>query len=332
MSICLRAMAATATLMGAVIVVGSKLVACGGNEIRRDAKALCSVPRPVTATGAARPMRATDWMNLLLKGFSWKRDPQQRLAYKAHYDCTGEPIRWPKSPPNCPQEPPDEPHVVELEEGSVIDRRLPSGEQLVWIVTHRFPNGDGMGPIALANVGDKSVSVRALGHYRGRAGRVRMHLWPIGDGSVLVVVGERCKDVKKPATCQREARVLVRDRDRFLVTPIVDREGRCIEQAKIEYKRQGETSIESGHVRRFSFDASVGHDVRYLVITEQIDINDFDPSQPGMPPRHVRRVDTERFIHLEGVRLVSRQGPLWRRMMPTRGFTELADDTRAAEQ
>ncbi len=298
-------------------------VRCGGGQVPEDPSALCSIPRQAAGTGGARPVRPNHWMNLLLKGFRFRRDAKGQLDFRAHYDCIGESIVWPAPPADCPAPPPDRPSPARLEESSVIERRLPDGDRLVWVITHRYADGDGLGPVALATVSDRRLSVRALGHYRGRTGRVQMRLWSIGQGEVLVVEGERCQQPDKPATCEREAGVMVLDRDRFAVVPIRDREGKCIEPARVEFRRQAEMSIESGTVRRFEFSASIGHDVRYLVVTEQIDINDFDPTQSGLPPRHVRRVDTERFIHLQGRELVSRQQPLWRRMMPTRGFTEL---------
>jgi hypothetical protein len=261
-------------------------------------------------------------MNTLLKGFHWERDDNQ-LDYQANYDCAGEPIVEAIGSGGCTQEPQEHATIAPLKEGSVVERLVPTGERLVWIITHQLSNGDGLGPIALIRLDNRYLTVSALGHYRGRTDRIQMHLWAVGRGEVLVVESEKCTNPKLPATCQREARILVRDGGRFLARPIVDRNGRCIEPAQIEYAKKADVSIESGWVRQFRYTASISHDVRYLVVTEQIDINDVDPSQPAMPPRHVRRVDTERFIHLKGLNLVSRQGPLWRRMMPTRGSTEL---------
>jgi hypothetical protein len=302
---------------------------CGASEPKGPANAVCYTKRPVAENGGFRPLRPNHWMNALLKGFRWKRS-RGETTYQAYYDCTGEPITEDRAPAQCPQEPLDVFQPVALKDSSVLERSVPTGERLVWVLTHRFSNGDGLGPIALAATENENIVVRIVGRYRGRAERVQMHLWSVGEGQVLVVEGERCQNPKTPATCQREARILVVDRNRFLLRPIVDSEGRCIEAPQIEYSRKAEVSIESGWVRRFNYHASVSHDVRYLVVTEQIDVNDFDPSQPNMPPRHVRRVDTERFIHLKGLKLVSRQGPLWRRMMPTRGSTQLDGQTKGA--
>jgi hypothetical protein len=307
------------------LVVAAALMGCGASEPPAPTGAVCWSKRPRAPNGGFKPVRPTDWMNVMLKGFHWRRG-EADLDYQAHYDCSGEPIADPPVPVQCPQDPAEEVRIAPLKEESVIERLVPTGERLVWIITHRLSNGDGLGPIALISLENRFLSVQAIGDYRGRSERVQMHLWTVGAGQVLVVEGEKCKNPKLPATCRREARILVRKGDRFVSRPILNNRGGCIEPAQIEYSKKANVSTESGWIRHFSYNASVSHDVRYLVVTEQIDINDTDPSQSSMPPRHVRRVDTERFIHLKGLNLISRQGPLWRRMMPTRGSTELDED------
>lgn len=309
-------------LLVAFAILGLLALGCGAKEATGPKGAICWTKRPLARNGGFRPIRPTHWMNALLKGFHWKRT-DEALDFQANFDCSGEPIVEAMDSGACREERQERGRIAPLEESSVVERLVPTGERLVWIITHKLSNGDGLGPIAFIGLDNKYIAVRALGHYRGRTERIQIHLWAVGQGELLVVESEKCKDPKMPATCRREARILVRDGARFLTRPIVDWKGRCIEPAQIEYSKKADVSIESGWVRQFRYTASVSHDVRYLVVTEQIDINDIDPSQPDMPPRHVRRVDTERFIHLKGLKLVSRQGPLWRRMMPTRGSTEL---------
>ena len=67
------------------------------------------------------------------------------------------------------------------------------------------------------------------------------------------------------------------------------------------------------------------HHDRYVVITEQVDVTDTDPVHPDIPPRDVRNIDTERFIHVEGPRFYTRQPPLWPRIIPTEGKTVVID-------
>jgi hypothetical protein len=97
----------------------------------------------------------------------------------------------------------------------------------------------------------------------------------------------------------------------------------------VELKREADLSLENGWNRHMRIVATVDHDQRYVVITEQVDVADTDPSHPDVPARDVRRIDTERFIHVEQGQLLSRQPPLWPRIIPTQGRLQLDDPSAA---
>ena len=64
------------------------------------------------------------------------------------------------------------------------------------------------------------------------------------------------------------------------------------------------------------------------ILAEQVRVQESDPNAPDIPPREVRRIDTERFIHVEGPRLITRQHPLWPRILPSAGSLELKRGAR----
>ena len=64
------------------------------------------------------------------------------------------------------------PQPVPLTETSVVERVMPDGKRLVWIMTHHFPNGDGFGPVAAVTLGQTKVYVDSLGFLRLRPTRV----------------------------------------------------------------------------------------------------------------------------------------------------------------
>jgi len=268
-------------------------------------------------------MRPDDWIQLLVIS---QQDGPARIAETL---CTEERIEHKPLPSECEVQTADPgvPAPVPLTEASVVERILPEGRRLIWIMTHQFPNGDGFGPIAAVTLADGKAYVGTLGLLRLRPERVDLNLWKIGRETVLMAAGERCKQPQNPNSCRRAATLLVYDRGHFRAEPIL-RAGSevCIDAPWVEYKREADLSLDNGWNRHMRIVANVDHDPRYVVITEQVDVADTDPSHPDVPPRDVRRIDTERFIHVEGGQLRTRQAPLWPRIIPTQGRLQVDDE------
>lgn len=152
-----------------------------------------------------RPVRPAEWLNLLVSS-----EPGQRAVA----ECTGGAINLPEPSEAC-REAEDEareaareageeyqeelpPEPVELTEESIVLGRISSLKKLVWVVTHEYENGDGLGPIALVEREDTEdgsfLKVRAIGTLRSRKLRVRLRLETIPVRSLVTVVGERCPD------------------------------------------------------------------------------------------------------------------------------------------
>jgi hypothetical protein len=280
---------------------------------------LCTQSLP-EQNGAVLPMRPSDWMRLLLI------TEQNGPARIAQLLCTDEAIEAQPLPSACEVQTSDPgvPEPVPLTEASVVERILPEQRRLVWIMTHRFPNGDGFGPVAAVTLTDRKAVVGSLGMLRLRPERVDLNLWEIGRESVLMAAGESCAQAGNPSSCRRAATLLAFDRGRFRAAPI-QRTGtrECIDAPWVEYKREADLSLENGWNRHMRIVATVDHDQRYVVITEQVDVADTDPSHPDVPARDVRRIDTERFIHVERGQFLTRQSPLWPRIIPTQGQLQL---------
>jgi hypothetical protein len=298
-------------------------VGCGGSQkqvVRKDGRQpLCTMPIPREG-GQPRPMRPSDWMQLML---TVRNDGQGLYAQTA---CTGERITHTPLPATCEVQTPDPgvPEPVPLAEGSVIEHMLPEGRRLVWIMTHRFPNGDSYGPIAATTLVDDTAYVGSLGFLRLRSTRVDLDLWQIGTKVVLRGDGETCEDSKNAATCRRASNLMVYDKTRFHGVPIRRTEtNECIDAPWVERVREADLTLDNGWNRHMKITASVTHDQRYVVITEHVDVADTDPAHPDIPPRDVRRIDTERFIHVDGPYMFSRQSPLWPRIIPTEGRTDV---------
>jgi hypothetical protein len=280
-------------------------------------RALCQIELPTRTS----QLRAGDWVRLLLQ------TERRGDALYAHSSCTGERIEHLPLPSDCEVQAPD-PGVAQplpLTEASVVERVLPENRRLVWIMTHRFPNGDGFGPVATASIDDHSASIGTVGLLRMRPLRVDLELWGIGDTSVLMAAGESCDDPQKPSSCRRGANLLVFAQSRFHAAPIRRTQSReCIDAPWVEFKREADLTLDNGWNRHMRIVTTLDHDQRYVVITERVDVADTDPNRPDVPPRDVRRIDTERFIHVEGANLYTRQSPLWPRIIPSQGKTKVA--------
>lgn len=280
---------------------------------------LCEMALPKQG-GAPRPPRTIDWLHLLVISDS-RSDGLYATAM-----CTGERIEPTPLPTDCEvhSADPGVPEPVALTEASVVERVLPDNKRLIWIVTHRFPNGDAFGPVAGVTLTQRAAYVGSIGLLRLRPTRVDLNLWDVGSSSVLMAAGESCKDEQKAATCRRAANFLVFDRGRFRSPPIRRSDTHaCIDAAWVEYRREADLTLDNGWNRHMRILANLTHDQRYLVITEQVDVADTDPRHPDIPARDVRRIDTERFIHVEDGKFYTRQSPLWPRIIPTAGTTQV---------
>jgi hypothetical protein len=270
---------------------------------------------------AAQPVRARDWVELITRP---KALAQQIFA---DLDCTGHEIWWEPPDSDCVVKTPllEAPRPTQLREGDVFERTVSADVRLVWVVTHRFANGEGFGPIAVVRIHRDGLEVEAIGALRLRTERVKLELWHIGSRAIIVASGETCSAKNDPGSCQRAANVLIHFR-KTLFSPMVSYpNGRCIDEPWIELRREEDLPLESGWNRHFELLSTISHDDRYLVISEQVVINDSEPEAPNVPPREVRRIDTQRFIHLKDARLITRQHPLWPRVLPSAGSIELKD-------
>lgn len=291
------------------------LAGCGQRPVKTEPM-LCYL-----AKGSNEPIRANDWVELITRPKLW------RSQVFADQDCTGAEIWWEPPDRDCLIKSPllEEPKPTQLREGDIYERVVSDQVRLVWIVSHRFANGDGFGPIAVVRIHRKGLEVEAIGALRLRTERVNLELWHIGKQAVVIGTGESCPDAGDRSSCRRAANVMVHF-NKVLFSPMLTyQNGRCIDEPWIELTRQEDQALDSGWNRHFELRSSLSHDNRYLVISEQVVIGDSDPDSAATPTREVRRIDTERFIHIRGPKLITRQHPLWPRVLPSAGSIELKD-------
>jgi hypothetical protein len=268
---------------------------------------LCTSARPLTKTNKIRPLRPDDWFNLLV----------DRASDGSNADCTGTALTW-EEPQGC-LEPVDAgtpaPPRPFREEDVIISRVDPT-TRLVWIVTDRFTNGDGQGPVALVSEEPQTMEVVTLGTLRAKARRPRLKLVTVGKTEVLTAEGEACEREDDPATCRRSMSLLLRQGQRFVPLRMHARNGMCLGAATIHLKRQKQVPLPSGWTRRLDLNSTVQAQPARIVVTEQVVVSDFDPTRPGVPPRPVRRADAEILLWFaKDGRLLASDASLWSRVL-----------------
>jgi hypothetical protein len=271
---------------------------------------VCFTPRAPSLFTA--PMRPHDWLKVLV---------QLELGRGGVYatrDCTGHAIRY-RPPETCAHDPADDaqPRLATISQEAVLERDLGGDAHLIWIITHRFDDGDGFGPIAIVHQKRDGLDVEALGALRLRTERVNMERWTIKNDSVVVASGEVCTRVGKEPGCRRSVRLLMQRGSGLIDAPVLDTSGRCMQEASFELARQEERALPSGLQRTYQLTSNVSHDSRYVVVEERLVVRDTDPNSPLLPAREVQRVETNRFIHAHAGKLVTRQRSLWTNAVET---------------
>ena len=238
-------------------------------------------------------MRAGDWMRLMLVGSERNGGiyAESTCTASASSTCRCRATAKSRHPTRACRSP------CRSTEASVVERLMPEGKRLIWIMTHHFPNGDGFGPVAAVTIGKTTAEVQSLGFLRLRPTRVDLSLWNIGPKAVLVGEGETCTDPKQAATCRRAANVLVYDHGRFHAPPIRrTHSGECIDAPWVEYKREADLTLENGWNRHMAINASVTHDERYVVDHRAGRSQRHRPRAPRHPAAR-RAQDRHRALH-----------------------------------
>jgi hypothetical protein len=207
-----------------------------------------------------------------------------------------------------------QPRRMAVAEETVIVRDLGDTSYLVWVITHRFEDGDGYGPLALARRDNAGLWVEALGALRMHGDRVKLERWNIQKETVISVSGERCSQAQNSQRrCERSTQLMLQHGQQLMAAPVVDPQNRCLEQAQFQLARSQERQLGSGVTRTFELSADITHDSRYVVVEERLLVRDGDARSQNQPARVVQRVETRRLLQPYAGRLVTRQDSLWKR-------------------
>lgn len=240
---------------------------------------------------------------------------------RAERDCAGESIRLPRSGAACPADG-TTPSAITIDESSVTTKRLDAGRRLTFVRTHSVGD-EVLGVVALVTQDARALTVEALGHLRTRGERLRLRLEALGAREVLVADAETCANPDDISTCLREVRFLVREDDRFVEPSVYDEEAVCQGPPVLRMARTESATLPDGWSRAFKLATSWEVRDGGILVREQVTTEDTKPSEPGLPPRPFRVVDSVRTWRLERERFVSSDRPLWDRMWERNGATDV---------
>lgn len=254
------------------------------------------------------------WFGLLLHGFDEERGTAPRPAV----DCSGAPIAWEEpAADECIEEGPQPtplPPKEKLTEEDLILETTQANERLVWVITRRFSNGEGLGPVALVETTPKGFTVRGLGSMRGMTENVRLRMEHVGSTDVLVAEGDACTQ-EEPRVCRRAARILPLRSGRFFAEAVSDSERKCLGPGWFPLSREQVFELPSGLRRKFELTSTLTFGGDAITLQEQVAVSDSDPKQPSIPERLYRRAQNERKLEVKDNLLVGSAPSLWVRMV-----------------
>jgi hypothetical protein len=283
----------------AVFVLCSAAIGCK----TADPPAVCI--DPISIDPSRREVRTEEWMTLLLRG-------QDRT-------CTGDKIEPEPLPEKCgaldaegallPLE--------ELGDDDVIVNRVDKTRRLVWLITRRFANGEGVGPVALVELGKEGMAVMAIGTLKAMPAGAKLRLHPLGEGrkagEVVTAEGGRC-DKDGEEQCERTLVLLARRSTALTTEHLESERGVCIGQAKINLSKRKRTALDNGWQREFELLASPSYVREGIVVHELVTVRDFDPKNREATIKEVRRAEGDRMLRWVDGLLVVSDVPLWERM------------------
>lgn len=247
------------------------------------------------------------WFVLLVSGYQTSGE----IARPAR-DCRGLPTTLVHD--GCvPEPPPPASPAAALTPADLHIAMLGDSKRLVWVETNHLPDGRAEGPVAIVEIDERGLSVRALGVLRSFRDNVTLRLASLGGGTVLVAESERCEtlrtrgeDGRAPRACDRAIRVVPLLDGRFVDRPITDERGQCLEPAFFPVRASGAAPDGA----RYLLEGAVTFAADAVTVREQLALSEDHERNDAAASSYVTRVEAERRITWRGGSLVASQASL----------------------
>ncbi|WP_147443537.1 hypothetical protein [Corallococcus sicarius] len=256
------------------------------------------------------------WFALLLHGYDKDRNVVPRPAV----DCSGAPVVWQDpnqdecrepGPPSEPLPPP-----AQLTEQDLVLETLQARERLVWVITRRYTNGEGVGPVARVHTTETGFSVEALGTLRALPLHAKLRMERVAGTEVLVAEGDACTtDASEEQVCRRAVRIMPLRSHRFFGEAVSSKDKACLGAAWFPLSRELSFTLPNGLRRTYELASTVSFKSDGITVQEQVQVSDSDPKQPAVAPRLYRRAQDHRELTVQDSVLTGSAPSLWVRMI-----------------
>ena len=291
-------------------------------------KALQPKPRPLcsieTAFAANQPLRdrtfmPQNWFVLMLHAYRSTGEIPRPLN-----DCTGTTVMM--APDGCS----DRQHLrftpTQLGPDDLVVTALSETERLVWVITERLSDGQAQGPVAVAEIEPRGISVRSIGTLRIYPGNVTLRLERLSGATVLVADGQHCDDSGKSENCDRAIRIVPLVGDRFISTPIIDGHNSCVGSSLLPVRTKSRSTTRGG--TKYELEAAVTLTPNAVLVREQLALIRLPPGhapKDAVAESFVTRQQLERQIVLRNGHLVAEGPSLLSRWFAQREATAISD-------
>jgi hypothetical protein len=283
---------------------------CGGHQnsppathpiVAAAAAPLCSIETSFDATKPARERTfpVQNWFVLMLHSYRSTGEIARPLN-----DCSGAPVKMDMD--GCGNEPMPRWTPTELTSEDLIVTSIGDARRLVWVVTERLSDGQAQGPVAIATIEARGISVRALGLLRTYPENLSLRLERVNDATVLIADGQHCAEGQAADSCERAIRLLPLVGDRFVTRGLSDAQGSCLGGNLFPVRATGTSG--KTHATTYRLEASMTFSASGIVIHEHLDLSRAaGPRAPKDQAREsfVTNLQLERHVGVRNGRLVT---------------------------
>lgn len=278
--------------------------ACAGTEhpprVEDEPRAMAPVPACIeplparsNASGTMRNLREEQYWRLVFPAFDLKQEtlPQGALA------CTGvdvftDPVFVGGATRGAP---------MQVQQGDIVYGSGGDHMRILWMRTHRWPDGSEAGPIALVRTKEDFAEVYAVGAFRRASPRSTFQAERVGSEFLISGTDDGCEGLPPTSACETK------------VTLLLPRYGRLVQLAALDTERRayasgGEPGV-SGAIE-YRLTASPRYTDSGVKLFEQVQASD-------SAGRVIHKTELERLLVLRDGKMEPSADSVWGRVFPS---------------
>ena len=254
----------------------------------------CIEPLPARAgvAGTLRNLREEQYWQLVFPGY----DMTHHTLAGDSLACTGTPVfDDPVFAGGTPRATP-----IPVEDGDILYGSGGDHLRIVWMRTHRWPDGSEAGPIALVRTKEDFAEVYAVGALRRTTTHTNFQAERVGTEYLITVTDDGCEGLPRATACETK------------VTILLPRFGRLVQVASLSTERRayatgGEPGI--GGPVEYRMTASPQYTDAGVKLFEQVQATD-------SAGRVIHKTELERMLVLRDGKMDASADSIWGRVFP----------------